>query len=309
MVFFVEGAAQVSLPYTSDFENQVGFVNETPLPGNWTATETSVVVANDAAQSGSQSVRIPAATPENIASLDFDPSVNDILFVDYHAKLTASGLPGLPLLTTPETTTVLTVRPYGTGFGEWAFLDGDGAGGGSWHFSGNPLGLDAYSQTSWQQITLRLDLQSGSWDVYIDGILSAVDLGFAEAPLPGAEAINLFGSSSGATYIDNLSLSPTNPLFTDADLDGIEDAFEAARGLDSSLNDRYLDADTDGLTNIYEYLADLLPNLKDTDGDGLDDGWEVDNGYSASSNEGSAGAFGDLEGAEMQSSSNKQPPY
>ena len=299
MAFCLKATAQISLPYNSDFENTQAFFNETPLSGDWATTDTSVVITDDIAQSGSQSVRIPAATPENIVSLGFDPSGNSILFLDYHAKLTTSDLPELPLLTTPETTAMLTVRSYGTGFGEWVFLDGNGTGSGNWYASGNPLGLDTAGQTSWQQITLRLNLQSNLWDVYINGKLSAFDLGFAEAPTSGSEAINLFGNTSGATYLDNLSLLATNPLFTDLDQDGIEDAFENAYGLNASINDRYLDADADGLTNIYEFMADLLPNSKDTDGDGLEDGWEVHQGYSASSNEGIVGAFGDLEGDRL----------
>ena len=299
MAFCVKGYAQVSLPYSTDFESQEGFVDEAPLSVEWAITDTSIVVSDDTAQSGAQSVRITPATPENIISLRFDPSGNSILFLNYHVKLTASDLPDLPLLTTPETMAILTVRPYGVGFGEWGFLDGDSIGSGDWYFPGNPLGLNNSGQTSWQQVTLRLNLQSNLWDVYINGKLRAFDLGFVEAPIPGSEAINLYGSSIGATYLDNLSLLTTNPLFRDLDQDGVEDAFEDTHGLDPSVNDRYLDADADGLTNIYEYLNDLSPNSKDTDDDGLEDGWEVNNGYSASANEGIAGAFGDLEGDRL----------
>ena len=302
IVFFAsltESFAQVSLPYTSDFESSEGFINETPLSGNWSTTDTSIVVTDDTVQSKTQSVRITSANPENVISLRFDPSVDGILFLDYHTKITASDLPKLPLLTAPETMAMLTVRSYGTGFGEWVFLDGDGTGGGDWYASGNPLDLDASGQTSWQQVTLRLNLQSNLWDAYVNGKLSAFDLGFAEAPIPGSEAINLFGNSRGVTYLDNLNLSASNPLFTDLDRDGLDDAFENAHGLDASVNDRYLDADADGLTNIYEFMADLSPSSKDTDGDGLEDGWEVNQGYSASSNEGIFGAFGDLEGDHL----------
>ena len=48
-----------------------------------------------------------------------------------------------------------------------------------------------------------------------------------------------------------------------------------------------------------------MPNLKDTDGDGLEDGWEVNQGYPASSNEGLIGAFGDLEGDRLANQTEK----
>ena len=96
MAFCVKGYAQVSLPYSTDFESQEGFVDEAPLSVEWAITDTSIVVSDDTAQSGAQSVRITPATPENIISLNFDPSENNILFLDYHVKLTPSDLPDLP---------------------------------------------------------------------------------------------------------------------------------------------------------------------------------------------------------------------
>ncbi len=283
--------AQVTLPYTTDFEG--------PLSSDWATTDTSIVTASDASQSGTKSVRIPSATPENFLSLDFNPSGNSILFADYYMQFTPSALPTLPLLTSPETSALLTVQPYGTGFAKWAFLNGNGAGNGAWETTGTILGLENTGRTSWQHITVRMDLQSNTWDVYIGGVMVAADLGFVEALVSGSEAINLFGAAAGTNYLDNFGLTVDNPLFTDADLDGIEDAFENTNGLDSSVNDRDLDADSDGLTNIFEYAAGLLPNLKDTDGDGLEDGWEVNQGYSANSNQGLTGAFGDLEGDHL----------
>ncbi len=38
------------------------------------------------------------------------------------------------------------------------------------------------------------------------------------------------------------------------------------------------DPDEDGLSNYEEYLNGTNPNINDTDGDGMDDGWEIDNG-------------------------------
>lgn len=283
--------AQVTLPHATDFE--------APLSSDWAITDTSIITANDVSQSGTQSVRIPSATPENFLSLDFDPSGNSIVFADYYMQFMPSALPALPLLTSPETGALLTVQPYGAGFGEWAFLDGNGAGNGTWKTAGAILGLETSGRTPWQHVTVRMNLQSNAWDVYIGGVMVAADLGFVESMIPGTEAINLFGATAGTNYLDAFSLTADNPLFTDADLDGIEDAFENSNGLDSSIDDRNLDADADGLSNIFEYVAGLLPNLKDTDGDGLEDGWEINQGYSATTNEGTTGAFGDLEGDHL----------
>lgn len=45
----------------------------------------------------------------------------------------------------------------------------------------------------------------------------------------------------------------------DADGDGMDDAWEDANGLDSTINDAFADADTDGVTNVGEYIAGTDP--------------------------------------------------
>ena len=265
-VFALQAYSQVSLPYATDFESSEGFVDGTSLSGDWTTTDLSVVITKDLAHSGSQSIQITSANPENIISLSFDPSDNSVLFADYYMQITASDLPDLPSFPAPETTVIVTVQPYVSEFGEWVFLDGDGAGSGTWFSVGKTVPLDDSGRTGWHRITLRLNLSSNSLDAYIDGDLLAVNLGFVEALLVGSEAINIYGSSKGVAYMDLFSLVTYNPLFVDDDLDGIPNAFEASYGLSHSIDDRHLDSDLDGLTNIEEYLYGTNPKVFDSDG-------------------------------------------
>ena len=253
--------SEVEIPYVSDFE-----IVGSELPVSWTATSNSAIITNNRSYSGGQSVRIASADPENIVSLDFDPSNSSVLFVDYYAQLTASDLPNLPILTTPATTSLVRVQPNGSGRGEWVFFHGGGDGYGTWVSSGDPVDLinSNNTRTEWHRITLRLDLTSNSWDVYIDGQLLAVNLGFAEPMSSGSEAINIYGSSTGTDFLDTFSLTISNPLnslvnFTDTDLDGMDDSFEATYGLNTSIDDRDLDPDFDGRTNIEEYLHGTDP--------------------------------------------------
>ncbi len=261
LILFLIGKAyaQVSLPYNSDFEWEEGFTTGVPLENNWYTTSDFIVITDEKSYSGSQSVRIPSNTPENILSFDFNLPNEPVLFVDYYINLVASTLSELPSLIAPETTFLLTVQPYGSGQGRWAFLDGDGNGGGTWFSAGDILLLDQSDQTGWHRITLRFNLVADSWDLYIDGKLLAVDLGFAKALSPNSTAINIYGTNSGTAYLDAFSLTTSNPLFQDADSDGISDDYETFYKLDSSTNDRDLDPDLDGLTNIEEYMYDTDP--------------------------------------------------
>ena len=260
--------AEISVIYTSDFEAPEGFADGASLSGDWTTTDNTVVITDETAQSGTQSVRIPPADPENILSLHFTPSADTILFADYYMQLTASVLPEMPSFTKPETTALIAVQPSDSGSGEWVFLNGDGSGGGVWFTAGDTVPLDEAGRTGWHRFTLRFNLTLNVWDVYIDGNLLAINLGFFEALTDGSEAINIYGSRQGVAYLDNFSLSAYNPLFDDTDLDGIDDAFETAHGLDDSVNDRNLDPDLDGLSNIQEYLYGTHPKTFDAD-DGI----------------------------------------
>lgn len=255
--------AQIPLIYSSDFE-AADFIADTPLGNDWRTTSDSIVITNEEFHLGSQSVRIPLNTPENIVSLGFSLPSQSVLFVDYYMQFFASELPVLPLLTEPETTFFLALQSYDSGQGRWVFLDGDGNGGGAWFSAGDAFMLDASNRTGWHRVTLRFNLISNSWDLYIDGELLAVDLGFVDTLSPDSPVINIYGSSSGTAYLDTFNLMTSNPLFQDEDLDGMADAFEALYGLNSSIDDRNQDPDNDGFTNIEEYQYGIDPNTPNT---------------------------------------------
>jgi hypothetical protein len=88
------------------------------------------------------------------------------------------------------------------------------------------------------------------------------------------------------------SLDPLNAADAtdDEDSDGLNNLWEFKLGLNPHLTDSnnngvfdpLEDRDQDGLTNISELSTHLtLPDQPDTDDDGLSDGWEILNGYSA----------------------------
>lgn len=141
-------------------------------------------------------------------------------------------------------------------------FDGDGLGGGvpvplGFLF---PVGGDGAS-SNWVHVAVRRDYTNGWYDLWLDGTLYLAGAGADETNAPSAPALLRFdGDAAAAVRLDLLALSPDNPLFPDADRDGMPDDFESSRGLDPNADDRDADADSDGAANMAEYAAGTAPD-------------------------------------------------
>lgn len=83
------------------------------------------------------------------------------------------------------------------------------------------------------------------------------------------------GSATGFFALEDAVYLLPSPAIQDGDEDGLPDRYEAAYGLDPTVNDADADGDGDGLSNARELLAGTRPDRADTDGDGLDDAEEL----------------------------------
>ncbi len=181
----------------------------------------------------------PAATPEG-SEANFFANGTQIAFQLPHGSTTGrlwvlhgndDALPVPPATTVAEEKWYLTAGTY-------------------------PVPAGATVSTDWVRATLRHDYGRKIWDLFIDGKLAAVNLGF-EGRGGNLEQLEFFGSLAGDTLIDNLEANPSNRLFPDADKDGLPDAWETANGSNPNLYDRDAIDPATGKSFLNKYLDSL----------------------------------------------------
>lgn len=190
-------------------------------------------------------------------------SAESIAFIDFRIK-PAAAPSGSQANFVANGTQIAFQIPSGSNLGElWVLHGNDGA-------SGEPLPPEQWYQTpgkftvagqntvatEWIRATLRHDYGRDIWDLFIDGKLAAVNLGF-EGRGPNLQALEFFGSKVGDTLIDNVRADPTNMLFPDADKDGLPDAWETANGSNPNLYDRDAIDPVTGKSFLDKYLDSL----------------------------------------------------
>lgn len=264
------------LPYLADFEEAEGY-----LPGTlhdqqgWSvATGTAQVTANDSTN-GTQSVLLEPGASVALADQEIGPgAINPSpVFVDVFVHPVAGATPGAGSVFDLDNARLALF--YADLAGRFAALDGDGAGGGAWQTLIADVALDSnHAASAWHRLTVRLDYTAKTWDAYVDGRLVAHSLRFRHDTATYFSGVSLRGHPALPSGFDDLYAGPENPLFTDADRDGIDDAWETAHGLNPNLDDRLGDIDSDGISNIEEYRRSLDAAYTDTDADGLADEWE-----------------------------------
>lgn len=106
---------------------------------------------------------------------------------------------------------------------------------------------------AWLHLTVKRDYAAKTWSLYRDGVPLFQDLGFADPATERSALIRVEGGCTTGAGLDDLSATLEMPAHIDDDADGIPNEMEAAIG-----------------TNPY---------VSDTDGDGMDDGREIDWGF------------------------------
>ena len=118
------------------------------------------------------------------------------------------------------------------------------------------LAANGLTAADYTRITLRHDYGRDIWDLFIGGKLAAANLAF-EGRGEILRELELYGSMTGDTLIDDLSVDPINMLFDDADKDGLPDSWENANGSNPNVYDRDEIKPGTGQAFIDLYMASL----------------------------------------------------
>jgi len=260
---------------------------------DWTLNLGAATISNEAFNSVNQSLKLAGQITVADVSYTLDVSTlnalpaENIIFTDMWIKPVADD--SIPALYSIDAYGSLVGFVLDTGSGKIMALNGngDGAGGGTDETTGYTFSLAVNSNkaASGFRITLRQDFDNLLWDVYLDGKLYTANLGY-NAISPITANFSIFGDDAEDAYMDDFQVVSTNPLFTDADRDGIPDDFETAHGMNTASNDRDGDLDGDTLTNLQEFMSGKLPDVHDYNG--INGYLYVDNAVGNDTNDGLA---------------------
>src|SRR5690625_3883808 len=212
--YSVSQATPNELPDVADFEPQEGYLSGS-LDGQqgWKVKRGAAVVVEGSVASGDHSLILAVNDPATRIVKDFTHPVGEnIIYVDFFARLAARPFPEISSLG-PGEGTWLVLLPEDSS-GKLYAVNGNGKGGGEWQSLGVTLPLlpDGRSE-EWVRITVRLDYSKGTTDIFIDGELKGMGLGFLGSPNDGFTRLVLEGSELADTTADDLYIGWENPLF------------------------------------------------------------------------------------------------
>lgn len=269
-------SAQITPPFIADFESSEGYnLGDLDTQNGWVRNQGQATVISGPAFSGDNFTSLIANSPFSQISIILNSVGGDeIVFVDFYLKPKAGDSFNIEEVVDSEGALISFVKAGSEG--EVYVFNGDGVGDGDWLATNtnNSLTTDDISQ-SWLRLTVRHDFKEKIWDLSIDGTLQTINLGLIDDAATYLNEFVLMGDLIADVNFDLFSLTTMNPLFIDADNDGIDDTYENSYGLNISLNDRDLDPDGDGLLNIEEFLYSTFADNPDSDEDSVSDGDEI----------------------------------
>lgn len=239
-----------------------------PNSNGWSSAGAGVAtISNQIAHSDGHSLLLDSSLGDVSVINEFSSKEYGVVWIDFHLLPFLSNVAQDPLISQFNEALF-----YFDDQGRLQVFDGISQ---EW---GAAIGVPTVTHDHWVRVTLRLDYAKQTWKIWINGGSGATNMGFAN-PVPYLSRFEYRQSGQGSSYLDSIVITNESPNTLgdnslDYDSDGIPDSWEylyfnsiAYTGSD--------DLDEDGLSNLEEYENNTLPYLNDSDGDGLNDGYEV----------------------------------
>jgi hypothetical protein len=269
-----------TLPYVASFESREKY-RLGSLHGQlgWKVVRGSAAIFEVGAFDGAQAVELSGGlTGGRVDQLFGPPVLPRPIFVDLAVRPVAGSIPAEGTMLDFGGARLAFVAEGSAG--RFALPQDGRRRSAAWTPVGEVVAIDPGPEklsAPWTRLTMRLDFQAPTWDLFVDGRLAGFDLALEgkETAPAGFRRLSIRSGPGTTSAFDFLFVGYENPLFADNDQDGMEDAWERMNGLDPARNDRTGDHDADGLSNLEEYYRGTRADLADTDADGLPDGWEI----------------------------------
>jgi RHS repeat-associated protein len=230
-------------------------------PGDWSSYNGMADISpTGTGYAGGQALRLKQGLNDEAwlnKRVNWTPADGQVAFIDFQIKPGSSAIGSLADFLSNGTQLAFQI-PENTTTGQIWVLNGndDRTGAEQWMMTNSSFTVasgDVAAQ-NWMRVTIRQDYDHKIWDLFVNGQLVAVNLGFEERE-GLINSLNFYGSKVGDTLVDNLQVLPTNMLYTDTDKDGIPNAWETANGTNPNVYDR--DTIVNGKSNLDRYLDSL----------------------------------------------------
>ena len=247
-----------SLPFEENFETNTVNTGELDGQNDWQVDTTGVAsVQTSDVYEGSQALSL-SGTPPDVTVVQTFLSSEQVVWVDFYQQIILSAQP------TGSVQAAAAFYVNSNGF--VTVFDGSQTPGSEWTTVTHP----AISNEAWVRFTTRLNYVSQRWEVFLNGLPIASDIGFGES----RERFTAFRLRGGQDNVDAIMISSNLPSGLSQDGDSIPDDWEVTH-IGSTVYGDDDDYDVDGLGNLNEYLQSTDPDDQDSDNDGMSDGVEV----------------------------------
>jgi hypothetical protein len=256
-------SSSLVLPFVDDFSAYTPGVLPTDFPVA-SAPEGRVFIHED--ESGDRSLKITSGDPMAgvTYSLSAPTDFGSIAWID--AKVKTSATVNKARLLDVDGVFIAFVKE-GTNAARFYAYDGKlglANGGGAWKALGETIAVDASTlqPAAFAHVTVRADYIRHKYDVWINGTLVAVNLGFDDSTVSSPTSLSFYGQLTGESFFGDVSIGNTTPASLPASTanDGIPDTWKTTYGI--ALTNATLRDQIDSATNlslIEKYFYGVTP--------------------------------------------------